>query len=66
MKENVLTKEKIFENFVGDGTLLQYLRDNANLKTIPRDFLLCVIALCIINIKESKEVQCESKFIEPK
>ena len=57
-KENVLTKEKIFENFVGDGTLLQYLPDNVNLKTIPRDFLLCVIA----NVRRDKYAAMYTKY----
>lgn len=32
---------KIFEN---NGILLQYLPSNPNLKTIPREFLLCLLA----------------------
>ena len=61
-KENVLTKEKIFENFVGDRTLLQYLPDNANLKTIPCEFFLCVIA----NVRKNKYAAIYTKYKEIK
>ena len=61
-KENVLTKTKIFENFIGDETLLKYLPNNVNLKTIPRDFLLCVIA----NVRKEKYAAMYAKYKEVK
>ena len=61
-KENILTKAMIFKNFENDATLLQYLPSNPNLKTIPREFLLYILAnvrreimhWCMRNIRKLK------------
>jgi len=50
---------KIFEN---DAILLQYLPSNPNLKTIPREFLLCLLA----NIRREKYALLYSKYKEIK
>lgn len=61
-KENILTKAMIFKQFEGDEVLLQYLPDIPNLKTIPREFLLCVMA----NIRREKYALMYSKYKEIK
>ena len=48
----------IFQIFLGDVDLLRYIPANANLKTIPRDFLLSVLA----NIKREKYAKLYSKY----
>lgn len=57
-KENILTKSMIFKIFEEDDALLQYLPDKPNLKTIPRDFLLCVMA----NIRREKYASMYAKY----
>ena len=52
----------IFQIFLDDVDLLRYIPANANLKTIPRDFLLSVLA----NIKREKYAQLYSKYKEIK
>lgn len=61
-KEHILTKQMIFQIFVGDRDLLQYLPSNPKLQTIPREFLLSVLA----NIKREKYAQLYSKYKEIK
>ena len=61
-KENILTKAMIFKNFENDATLLQYLPSNPNLKTIPREFLLCILA----NVRREKYALMYAKYKEIK
>ena len=52
----------IFQIFDGDEDLLRYIPTNANVKTIPRDFLLSILA----NIRREKYAQLYSKYKEIK
>lgn len=52
----------IFQNFIGDEDLLSYLPDGPKLSSIPRDFLLSVLA----NVKRAKYGQLYSKYKEIK
>ena len=61
-KENILTKYMIFKNFENDATLLQYLPSNPNLKTILREFLLCILA----NVRREKYALMYAKYKEMK
>ena len=57
-KEKVLTKDKIFQNFIGDADLMRYIPDNPKLTTIPREFLLYILA----NIKREKYAALYSRY----
>ena len=61
-KENILTKNTIFQNFVGDQELMMYLPNNPKLEAIPREFLLSVLA----NIKRDKYAAMYGKYKEIK
>lgn len=52
----------IFKNFEEDEILLQYLPNMPNLKTIPREFLLSVLA----NIRREKYASMYAKYKEIK
>ena len=52
----------IFEIFTGDQDLLQYIPTDANIRAIPRDFLLTILA----NIRREKYAQLYSKYKEIK
>jgi hypothetical protein len=52
----------IFQNFVGDQELMLYLPNNPKLETIPREFLLSVLA----NIKRDKYASMYGKYKEIK
>lgn len=61
-KENVLTKRMIFQNFIGDPELMMYLPNEPKIQTIPREFLLSVLA----NVKRDKYAQMYAKYKEIK
>lgn len=52
----------IFQMFHDDDDLLRYIPTDANLKAIPRDFLLSILA----NIRREKYAQLYSKYKEIK
>ena len=52
----------IFEIFTGDQNLLQYIPTDTNIRAIPRDFLLTILA----NIRREKYAQLYSKYKEIK
>lgn len=52
----------IFQNFVGDQELMMYLPNNPKLETIPREFLLSVLA----NVKRAKYAAMYAKYKEIK
>ena len=52
----------IFKNFENDAILLQYLPSNPNLKTIPREFLFCLLA----NIRREKYTLMYANYKEIK
>ena len=57
-KEKVLTKNKIFQNFIGDADLMRYIPDNPKLATIPREFFVSILA----NIKREKYAALYSRY----
>ena len=61
-KENLFTKDMLFKIFLNDADLLRYIPNNPNLRAIPRDFLLSVLA----NIRREKYAQLYSKYKEMK
>lgn len=61
-KEHILTKDTIFKIFQEDQQLLQYLPTNPKLQTIPREFLLSVLA----NVNRQKFAQLYSQYKEIK
>lgn len=52
----------IFQNFIGDQELLQYLPTDPKLKTITREFLLSILA----NVRREKYANLYSKYKEIK
>ena len=52
----------LFKIFSNDTDLLRYIQNNPNLRVIPRDFLLSVLA----NIRREKYAQLYSKYNEMK
>ncbi len=52
----------IFQIFHDDDDLLRYIPTDTNLKAIPRDFLLSILA----NIRREKYVQLYSNYKEIK
>ena len=48
----------IFEKFQGDDELLRYLPNDCKLQTIPREFLLSILA----NIRREKYANLYSKY----
>lgn len=48
----------IFQNFFGDDDLLSYLPDNPKISSIPREFLLSVLA----NVKRDKYAKLYSMY----
>ena len=61
-KENILTKIMIFQMFHDDDDLLWYIPTYTNLKVIPRDFVLSILA----NIRREKYAKLYSKNKEIK
>lgn len=57
-KERVLTKQVLFQEFIGDDELLKYLPDNPKLATIPREFLLSILA----NVKREKYAKLYTQY----
>ena len=51
-------KEMIFKIFIGDQDLLRYIPTDVNLRAIPRDFLLSILA----NIRREKYAQLYSRY----
>ena len=53
-----MTKQVLFQNFIGDDELLSYLPDNPKLQTIPREFLLSILA----NVKREKYARLYAQY----
>ena len=56
----MLTKDIIFQLFNSDTELLKYIPSEPNLKVIPRDFLLTILA----NIRRDKYANLYAKYKE--
>ena len=57
-KENILAKQMIFQNFLGDNDLLSYLPNNLKISSTPREFSLNILA----NVKRVKYAKLFSTY----